>query len=139
MSILTILPNVSLLLIWWHHPFPHCPVQMPCLNPSRASVVNSNMMCVCASWLNRIWLFVTPWTIAHQPPLSMEFFRQGHWNGLSCLPPEALPNPGIEPRSPAFAGRFFNICKIIWDSLILKCSVTSSKLLYFYTMKWPFF
>ena len=42
---------------------------------------------------------VTPWTVAHQSPLSMGFSRQEYWSGLSCPPPGDLPNPGIEPRS----------------------------------------
>ena len=43
----------------------------------------------------------TPWTIACQAPLSMGFSRQGYWSGLPFPPPGVLPNPGIEPRSPA--------------------------------------
>ena len=46
-------------------------------------------------------LFATPWSIIHQAPLSMGFFRQEHWSGLPFPSPEDLPNPGIEPRSPA--------------------------------------
>ena len=42
----------------------------------------------------------TPWTVAHQAPLSMGFSRQEYWSGLPCPPPGDLPNPGIEPRSP---------------------------------------
>ena len=55
-------------------------------------------------------LFVTPWTVARQAPLSMRFSRQECWSGLSCPPPGDLPNPGSEPASlmsPALAGRFF--------------------------------
>ena len=51
----------------------------------------------------------TPWTVACQTPLSMEFFRQEDWNGLPFLPPGDLPNPGVEPASlasPALAGGF---------------------------------
>ena len=44
--------------------------------------------------------FVTPWTIAHQVSLSMEFPRQEHWNGLAFPSPEILPDPRTEPRSP---------------------------------------
>ena len=44
----------------------------------------------------------TPWTLAYQAPLSMEFSRQECWSGLPCPPPGDLPNPGIKPRSPAF-------------------------------------
>ena len=36
-----------------------------------------------------------------QAPLSMGFSRQEYWSGLPCPPPGHLPNPGIEPRSPA--------------------------------------
>ena len=46
-------------------------------------------------------LFATPWTVAHQPPLSMGFFRQEYWTGLPCPPPGDFPGPGIEPASPA--------------------------------------
>ena len=48
-----------------------------------------------------------PWTIALQAPLSIEFSRQEYWSGLLVRPPRDLPNPGIEPTSPAWAGRFF--------------------------------
>ena len=54
--------------------------------------------------------FVTPWTIAHQAPLSMGFPRQECWSGLPFPFPGDLPDPGIEsvsPASPALAGRFF--------------------------------
>ena len=43
----------------------------------------------------------TVWTGACQVPLSMEFCRQEYWSGLSCPPSGDLPNPGIEPGSPA--------------------------------------
>ena len=44
---------------------------------------------------------MTPWTVAHQAPLSMRISRQEYWSGLPCPPPGDLPNPQIEPRSPA--------------------------------------
>ena len=44
---------------------------------------------------------VTPWTAAHQPPLSMEFSRQDYWSESPFPSPEDLPFPGIEPESPA--------------------------------------
>ena len=44
---------------------------------------------------------MTPWTVAHQAPLSMGFSRQEYWSGLPCPPPGDLPDPGIKPRSPA--------------------------------------
>ena len=49
----------------------------------------------------------TPWTVAHQAPLSVEFFRQESWSGLPFPFPGALPYPGTEPESLALAGRFF--------------------------------
>ena len=52
---------------------------------------------VAKSWLT----LATPWTVAFQAPLSMGFSRQEFWSGLPCLPPGDLPDPGIEPRSPA--------------------------------------
>ena len=50
--------------------------------------------------LSHIWLFATPWTVAHQAPLSMEFPRQEYWSGLPFPPPEDLPDPGMESESP---------------------------------------
>ena len=52
-------------------------------------------------------ILCNPWTVAHQAPLSMGFPRQEYWSGLSFPPPGDLPDPGIEPTSPALAGRFF--------------------------------
>ena len=43
---------------------------------------------------------MTPWTVAHQAPLSMEFSRQEYQNGLPFPPPGSLPDPEIEPVSP---------------------------------------
>ena len=55
-------------------------------------------------------LVVTPWTVAHQAPLSMGFSRQEYWSGLPFHSPGNLPDPEIKPASlmsPALAGRFF--------------------------------
>ena len=51
--------------------------------------------------LNPVRLFVTPWTVAHQAPPSMRFPRQEYWSGLPFPPSGDLPDPGIEPGSPA--------------------------------------
>ena len=51
--------------------------------------------------LSPVWLFGTPCTVACQAPQSMGFSRQGYWSGLPCPSPGDLPDPGIEPRSPA--------------------------------------
>ena len=67
--------------------------------------------------LSRVRLFTTPWTAAHQAPLSMGFSRQEYWSGLPFPSPGDLPDPGIEPRSLALqadAGRRFNLWAIIF-------------------------
>ena len=46
-----------------------------------------------------------PWTVACQTSLSMRFSRQEYWRGLPFPPPGNLPDPGIEPVTPALAGR----------------------------------
>ena len=66
-----------------------------------------------------VWLCVTPWTVAHQAPLSMEFSRQEYWSRLTFPLPEELPDPGIEPTSltsPALAGGFFT-ASATWEDL----------------------
>ena len=50
---------------------------------------------------------MTPWTVAQQAPLFMEFPRQEYWSWLPFPSPGALPDPGIEPESPALTGGFF--------------------------------
>ena len=52
-------------------------------------------------------LSVTLKTVACQAPPSMGFFQQEYWSGLPFPPAGGLPNPGIEPTSPALAGGFF--------------------------------
>ena len=52
--------------------------------------------------LSRAQLFVTPWTVAPQAPLSMGFSRQEYWSGLPFPSPGDLPEPGIKPSSPSF-------------------------------------
>ena len=51
--------------------------------------------------LSHVQLFATPWTVAYQAPPSMGFSRQEYWSGLLFPSPGDLPNPGIEPGSPA--------------------------------------
>ena len=55
---------------------------------------------LCAlSGFSGVLLFVIPWTVAHQAPLSIGFSRQEYWSGWPCPFPGYLPNPGIEPGS----------------------------------------
>ena len=51
--------------------------------------------------LSCVQLFATVWTVACQASLSMEFSSQEYWSGLPFHPPGDLPDPGIEPTSPA--------------------------------------
>ena len=94
-------------------------------NPALSHSVPPQQPQICSSWLwpvsvsygyeyacvlGCIWLFATPWTVARQAPLSIEFSRQECWSGLPSPSPEDLPNPGIELvslTSPALAGGFF--------------------------------
>ena len=55
------------------------------------------------SWIR---IFATPWTVAYQAPPSMGFSRQECWSTLPFSFPGDLPDPGIEPPSPALAGGF---------------------------------
>ena len=60
--------------------------------------------------LSPVRLFATPWTVAYQASLSMEFSSQEYWSGLPFPSPGDLPDTGIEPASlasPAFVGGFF--------------------------------
>ena len=87
-------------------------------------IINSSAMsssewlevaCVCA--VSHVQHFAAQWTITHQDPLSMEFFRQDYWRGLPFPTPGDLPNPGIEHThlaSPALAGRFFTTAPPGW-------------------------
>ena len=74
-------------------------------------------MCACVCVLGHISLFETPWTIAHQAPLSMGFSRQEEMAFPSL---RDLPDPGIEPtflESPALADRFFTTITT-WEALL---------------------
>ena len=64
--------------------------------------------CFVVVWsLSRVRHFCDSWTVARHSPLSIGFPRQEYWSGLPFPSPGDLPNPGIEPTSPALAGRLF--------------------------------
>ena len=68
------------------------------------SVEGCVYVCVCARVLSpfsHVRLCVTLWTVACQAPLYMGFSRREHWSGLPFPSAGDLPDPGIEPRSPA--------------------------------------
>ena len=86
------------------------------------------------SRFSRVWPFETPWTIAHQVPLSVRFSRQDFWSGFPCPPPGELPDPGLKPMSlmsPAMACGFFTT-STAWEApflIWLLISVFSSSLI----------
>ena len=72
------------------------------------------MWCV----LSRVHLFVTPWTVAHQAPLPLEFSRQEYWSGVPFPTPGDLPDLGIEPASlvsASLAGGYFTT-RATWEA-----------------------
>ena len=86
-------------------------------------------VCVCVQSLSHVRFFATLWTVAHQAPLFMGFYRQDYWCGVPFPSPGDLPDPGIKPeslRSPALAGsplaiwahRVFKIVKILYTILL---------------------
>ena len=62
--------------------------------------------------------FATPWTVAHQTPLSMGFLRQEYWSGLPFPSPADLPDPGIKPASPELPGN--SSPPATWEALLTK-------------------
>ena len=81
--------------------------------------------------LSRVRLFATPWTGAYQAPPSMGFSRQECWSGLPFPSPGDLPNPGIEPRSPAFQAGFnlWATREWVWKKSLRHPGVNSSEYL----------
>ena len=78
---------------------------------------------------------MTPWTVARQHPLSMEFSRPEYWSRLPFPSPGDLPDPGIEPTSlasSALAGRFFTIESLAF----LKHQKPSKLCFYMYSFLW---
>ena len=71
----------------WASPFPSLNFSVP---------VCKTGLC-CAKTLSHVRVFTTPWTVAHQAPLSLGFSRQEYWSGLLCPPPGDLPVPAIKP------------------------------------------
>ena len=71
---------------------------------------------VCAQLLSCVQLFVTPWTLACQDPLSIGFFSQEYWSVLPFPDPGDLPGPGTEPTSLVSLGRLFTT-SATWEAL----------------------
>ena len=81
-------------------------------------IINNCFVVAVISLPRVIQLFVTPWTITHQVPLSMGFPRQEHWSALLFPSPGDLPNLGIKSTSPALQA----------DSLLLNHHVLKLKM-----------
>ena len=82
------------------------------INSNSSFLVGVRMLC-------RVRPFVTPWTIAHQTPLSMQFPRQEYWSELPFPTPGDLPHPGTKSTSlasSALAGEFLTNCAT-WEVL----------------------
>ena len=78
---------------------PETPLKSECFTMHYCFLLSPFVLTV--QLLSRVLLFATSWTAAHQAPLSMGFSRQEYWSRLLCPPPGDLPDPGIEPESPA--------------------------------------
>ena len=102
---------------------------------------------ICVFVLSHLRLCATPWTVAHQASLSMQFSRQEYWSGLPFPPPGDLLNPRIKPMSLTslvLAGRLFTTappgkhydavyqcvkhCTCVWGGV---CVVKSIQLFFF--------
>ena len=101
---------------------------------SKFTKLSALVLCVCMlSHFSHVWLFVILLTIAYKSPLSVGFSRQEYWSGLLFPSPGDLPDPGIEPGSPALQAdclwsepqgspsvnyAILNICKLLKDEIL---------------------
>ena len=79
-----------------------------CSANQRTKHLNYSMLCayisLCAVCAQLLQVFVTPWAVARQPPLSVGFSRQECWSASSFPSPGHLCSSGIERPAPALAG-----------------------------------
>ena len=94
--------------IWLHHLAPGIQfvdqtspwtLQLECLHQAQG-LFCAQGYCTVLGLVTQSWVFETPWTVACQAPLSLEFSREEYWSGLPSPTPGDPPNPGMEPRSP---------------------------------------
>ena len=126
------------LIINWESIFQTAGTRTPNMTiPSYTSAHFKAYLWVCSQMLCHDPLFVTPWIVAHQALLSLGFFRQEYWSGLPFTPPGDLPDPRIEPASPALQVDSFSIelpgkpfetsiCQPIWGLYLAPYSHTWS-------------
>ena len=106
----------------------HIPIRIVEYSPT--FLCNQMCVCVCVCVLSHVQLFVAPWTVVSQAPLSLEFSRQEYWSGLSFPMPGIFPTQGLNQHL---------LCLLLWkmDSLPLtppgKPDVTTKKKFYCYT------
>ena len=123
--------------------FPKLYIHSP--QPYLAAYTWKNKDCACA--LRCVWLFETPWTPAHQAPLSMGFSRREYWSGLLFPPKGVFLIPGSNPTSldsPALVGGFFTTSatwespriKTRWQIYIIQLLFIPVRLYYFETNHW---
>ena len=96
------------------HTHSHCTYSNSCVTLLIIQAIPACML----SLFSHVPLFVTPWTVARQAPLSVVFSRQEYWSVLPRSLPGDLPDPGIEPASlvsPALAGGLF-ITSATWEA-----------------------
>ena len=106
---------------------------------------------VLLSHFSHVWLFATPCTVVPQAPLSMRFSRQEYWSGLPFPSPWGLPDPGIEPRSPALqadslplshqGSPLFSYCSSDFEFSLVRLSFKRSlvwTLPYKHCIAWPY-
>ena len=84
---------------WWTKAPDSLKEISPCAVTARTAVLWWWSSSLCLPARSRVWLFVTPWTVAHQAPLSVGFSTQEYCCGLPCPPPGDLSCSGIEPAS----------------------------------------
>ena len=94
--------------------------------------IELHTLCV-LSHFSHVWLFATPWTVAHQAPLSTGFPRQEYRSGLPFAPPGELPDSGIEFTFPALQADSLPLNHQESPIMVL---VNSNSSLYTLPLKW---
>ena len=93
-----------------------------CSANQRTKHLNYSILCayisLCAVCAQLLQVFVTPWAVARQAPLSIGFSRQACWSALSFPSPGHLCSSGIECSTPALAGGFFTT-SVTWEARIV--------------------
>ena len=111
-----------------------CKGKLNGMNPFSAGT-----MCVCVySHSGHVQLFVTPWTVTYQAPLSVEVSRQEYWSGLPFPSPGHHPKPGIEPRSSALQVDSLPLNhQGLWHVIIFLHRIWKMLLFYSINLVWP--